>query len=858
MSAAPTLCDNPCETCAKEGLPLLLTRYALMPSQIGAPRLTGHLDSAELAKVPLGNSAHYGLRLLRSGYVYVFDEARSHWDEYFTTNDGYLTKLPMRSVVKIRQPIATEFRCARNGAAPLAGVITVRNAKHAGKLWIAFSDVEWTDAVFKAHQQADHRQRHMTCVTVSGGKVAAQADTAPLEQVEQVVAEFKLATSQAQASFAKWAPHAYNSRQGSASALVKAAEQVRPGGGAAIVALHDPVGLAMEIATLAELHKVTFMHHEAAAKPRLAASTIASLESTIKEQAKLAEVAAGEDLAQQAESPATWNPTLALMGGAVSDPAMAQTWRTHTPASLQKVADAKWRSYTHDRTGKPRFDGVASQAWLKSYNESLRKFDAEHIAPLAKAHVAWMKHRCMVSHMSCNYDSSDLDSGAAYTAAVAAMLRHTSDKQPSYDQYLQWVTQGDTTAASNLVMRALGFNQDKLLAEIQKVDQAPLDCRAFPTDMLVDFVKDGLAKLPEGGRAAMADLLQSVGGVLFRNMENLTKGGPAVRAIAALAAVSGVQFTVVDITLKRDKFIQHLLQAIMQIDPNMKVTHGQMGRALKAQLQLLQIEGVPLDGDNKRKWLAVLDTAGVRRKAAQAVANGLSGDALAAQLARSIRQSAELPRLKAEAFRTGVASTGFDAAGNVVIGMVQAYNFTKLVSDYRQGMAHEKAEALARLTLGATAIVGSFGEAAGLALERAQATKLRNAPGLKASRVPNVLRVGGRALGLVAGVLVAAIDVSKGIQENAKGDVGLSTAYFLTGALGFGLATAFFVAGSIPLVGWVIVGIAVIALIGVTVWIEKNKDNKMQEWLMRCHFGTNTDKYETYGKQAEELERAFA
>jgi hypothetical protein len=849
MSAAPSLCENPCETCAKEGLPLLLTRYALMPSEISAPRLTAQLNSPELAKVPLGNGAHYGLRLLRSGYVYVFDEKRNHWDEYFVTADGYLTKLPTRSVIKIRQPVATEFRCARNGAAPLAGVITIRNAKHAGKVWIAFSDVEWTDAVFKAHQSADVRQRHMTCVTVTAGagKVAAQPDTAPLEQLDQVVTEFKLDGRRAAAQFGRASPHAYNARQGSASALLQAAEQVRPGGGAAVVALHDPVGLAMEIATLAELRKVTFMHHEATAKPRLAASTIASLEPTIREQAKLAEIAAGEELADQVMRDAP-------IGGA----AAAERLRTQSPASLHRAAEVAWKRYTHKRTGEPRFDGAASEGWLKGYNNGLRKFDAEHIAPLARAHVAWLQHDCMVDHLDCNYDRHDLGSGAAYTACVAAMLRLTCDKQPSYDQYLRWLQDGDTSAARNLVMRALGFNQDKLLVEIQKVDQAPMDKRAFPTDMLLGHAKDLLEKLPEGGRAALADLLQTVGGPLFRNMDHLSKGGPAVRAIAAVAAVSGVQFAMVDITLKRDKFIQHLLQSVMQVDPKMKVTHGEMGRAVKAQLQLLQIEGLPLQGSSKRKWLVVLDKSSIKSMAAQAGASGMSGDALAAQLARSIRQSSELPKLKAEAFKAGVSGPTFNATGAVVIGLVQGYNLTKLVSDYRQGMAHEKSEALARLALGATALVGSIGEAAGLALERAQAAKLRNAPGLGVSRVPNVLRVGGRLLGLGAGLLMAVVDLMKGQEEAVKGDVGLARAYRVSAALGAGLGVALFLAGSIPLIGWLVVGVAVVALIGVTIWIEKNKDNKMQEWLMRCHFGTNTDKYETHGKQAEELELVFA
>ena len=211
MSTSPTLCQNPCETCAKEGLPILLTRYALMPKEINAPKLTGKLDSADLKKVPLGSGAHYGLRLLRSGYVYVFDEKRTLWDEYFVTADSCLSKMPPRiRALKVQPKPATEFRCARNGVAPLAGVITVRNAKHAGNIWIAFSDVEWTDQVLLDHMKSEHRRKHMKCVVVSGGKVAPQADTAPLEQLEQVLPEFKQGMSDQQ--FAKWCPHRYNAR----------------------------------------------------------------------------------------------------------------------------------------------------------------------------------------------------------------------------------------------------------------------------------------------------------------------------------------------------------------------------------------------------------------------------------------------------------------------------------------------------------------------------------------------------------------------------------------------------------------------------------------------------------------------
>jgi hypothetical protein len=857
MSAAPSLCPslcpNPCETCAKEGVPLLLTRYALMPADAQAPKLSGHLNAPELAQVPLGDTAHYGLRLLRSGYVYVFDEKRKHWDEYFVTSDGVLAKRPPRILAfKVQQvPPATEFACARNGAAPLAGVITIRNPKHAGNIWIAFSSVEWTNAVFNAHQDAAHRQMHMVCITLRDGKVAPQVRTAPLEQADQHLSEFRF-NSVGNKRF-DWCPHPFNSRQASREAFFQAVKKVRPQGGAAIVALHDPVGLAMEIAALMEVRKVTFMTKDAA--PRFAANSIVSLESTIREQAKLAEIEAGEELAQLAEvGPGVYNPSAAL-AGIQGDYEAAQRWRTHTPQSLKKVADGAWETYTHDRTGKPRFNHTASKVWFDLDQTELQTFDSVNIAPLAKAHVAWLQHRCMVGHMSCNYDARDLDSGAAYTAEVAAMLRHTADKQPSYDLYCKWLKEGDTSTAHNLLMRALGFNQDKLLEEIKKSDSAPLDARAFPTDMVLDFFKDGLEKLPQGGHAAMADLLQSVGGAMFKNMDSALKGGPAARALAAVAAVAGVQFSRIEVQGHRGKFVQHVMRAVMQLDPNMKVSANELNKAIAAQMRLMEVEGLPMDRTDKRRWLVVLD----RNNARSAAGSGKTGAALAQELAKSLSKVEDLPRLKAEAFKAGVTGKAFDASGTFVIGLVQSYNLFKLVDDYRNQMKHEGYEPLARLATAGFAVLGSFGEATGLALQKAQEMgRLRNAPGLSLSRISERLVTFGKRLGLVTGLVVAGMDLMKGLEEDKSGNSsGLAGAYYWSAAIGGSLAIVFFVSGSIPFVGWLFVGAAVIALLAITLWIEKNKDNKVQEWLARCHFGAKPE-YKTEAEHAEQLKLAFA
>lgn len=857
MSAAPQMCEKPCETCAKEGLPLLLTRYALMPVETRAPRLGATLAASELSKVPLGDTAHYGLRLLRSGYVYVFDEARKHWDEYFVTADGFLSKMPPRVLAfKVQAKPATEFRCARNGSAPLAGVITIRNPKYATKVWIAFSNVEWTPAIFKNHEDAAHRQQHMRCITVSDGKVASQAGTAPLEELKKHVTEFHLERGNAAKAFGLWCPHRYNERQTGAEALLQSAQKIRPGGGSAIVALHDPVGLALEIAALAETRKQIFMSHPSVVKPRFAASTIAMLEASIKEQAKTAEVIAGEELAQREEAGPIYASNPALWSDySTGNAEMAQRWRTHTPAQLNKVAQSKWHQYTHDRSGKARIDHAGSQQWLKSYNEGFAKFDREHIAPLANAHVAWMSHACMINHMSCNHDSADKASGIAYTSTVAQLLKFTSDKQPSYEQYLAWLKSGEFSA-QNLVMRALAFNQDELVAAITKADATVLDYRAFPSDAVAGAVASFMDKMPAIYMAGFSALVAGLNGPALKYWDEFNAGRVGSKAAAALAAVSGKQFVRVPVVGTRGDFVQAFMQHIMSIDPTLKANPNQLGKAVSAQVKLLEIEGVRMSGKSKLGWYVLLDKVAVRG----AVNTQLEGQALANQVAKAIQKPSDLRKLdEARALRwSGRISLGATALG----GLLMALNYTKLADDVTQGMSHELQEASMRLHAGQVAILGFAVEKLGEGLEKLGESRLNNAAGVSNTIMPAALKFSGRLAGLGAGLFLGGLDISKGFDELGKGDpTGLANAYFASGTIGVGLSVTFFAAsmGWIALgpIGWIIAGIALIGLLIVTLYVELAKDNKLQEWLARCHFGVSPEKYKSADAQQEQLKLAF-
>ena len=159
-----------CSMCGKKGLPILLTRYAvatrdttqwyndprntqktiaLMQSS-GAPKIS---DDFVVPEIDLGTNAYYTLRLLRGGYVYMYDEARKTWKGYFLTEESNLIEFNVQetfgqAAVKGEHP-GKKTPCKPLGYSFLARCVTLEKPEEATNLWFAFSDVQWTEATWK-------------------------------------------------------------------------------------------------------------------------------------------------------------------------------------------------------------------------------------------------------------------------------------------------------------------------------------------------------------------------------------------------------------------------------------------------------------------------------------------------------------------------------------------------------------------------------------------------------------------------------------------------------------------------------------------------------------------------------------
>lgn len=212
-------CIAECPYCQKGGLPILPLRYAITrtDSESGepaGPALSGPFGVG-VTDIALPDGQAYTLRLMRSGYLYVFNEVRGSWSGYFVTERGYL--FPYVTEIKhdilarmnpeqvqggidaLLQPPTDEeeFTCTLNPDHHYPGrCLTIPNADRAENIYLAFSDTAWTKRVWHEHatnaQVGDNglrRRDHMRRLSLAEWRAGATEHAAPLAELEARVTE---------------------------------------------------------------------------------------------------------------------------------------------------------------------------------------------------------------------------------------------------------------------------------------------------------------------------------------------------------------------------------------------------------------------------------------------------------------------------------------------------------------------------------------------------------------------------------------------------------------------------------------------------------------------------------------------
>jgi len=690
----------------------------------------------------------------------------------------------------------------------------------------------WTDAVRKANEDIAYRKRHMTEIDVKAALKGNHMPHRPIGQLEAVVAEYAIVPSRAK-EVTGWSPFKLLSRHGKAERLKHECNSLRPNS-ALIVTLSDPIGIAQELAFLMRRNAMLFAEANSENKRYLAASNaIDQIEASIRKQAHDADIAAADEVADQQirENP---------LGHLFSPATRAQTERMRemTPVELNRVADRAWEKYDK------KFDNEARKKWRASFEERLKAFDAEFIAPLALNHVAWMKSAILTDHLECNYDPRHAGSGVVYTSAITQCIAATQDKRACAELYDEWL-KGDITDTKNIALRAMILNQDITAKAVGEATTVSLDLRQIPWDNI--FAASGIAmsSLSRQAQDVTAHLIAQFGGPIARMFNKVIDGSPRFRAaIMATGLISGHPVVICDIVGSKKEFVTLLTRHLIQLS-GQPISEAEFRRTVAGELRRQRIFGKPVTGTAHRKWLMTVD-----KELAGRLPDGLTPQQEHEWLVKSIKTPEAVESLNLGRWRKVINT---QVRAGVVTGILQAVCLTKLMSDEEKSLKDENVDASARLYSGMTAVAATTSEVIGTALAERASLGMRFGHGI-ASTSGQILKHAGKVFGLGAGLLVAGLDIYKAYSEYREGASGLIVVSYIGSAvIGVALSAAILASASIP-----VIGILILLAIGIGVLIENIKDNPVQDWLERCPWGKlKEQRYHDFDTEQGQLKLAL-
>jgi hypothetical protein len=881
-------CETKCQMCEKkEGLPILLTRYAIAPREAGAPQLGGDFKMKEAP--PLGAATHYTQRLLRGGYVYVYNEAAEVYLQVYTvTPQGYLRPFlfdAKHGALSGKEPCNVH----ENGA--VAGCLTIPVTRKTKEVWISFSDVLWTTEVYIRHLDAAYRARHMRRFDVKKWVSSLQHEHAcKVKEVDKYVTEyaqgvdyrafnFSPAFYAHRSAYHDLAPLARNAgfpdfkfprdadkmpeiarKNGTtmerlmkdyqipaAERLIRVFDRLYAGKGA-VLTLDDPAGITMDVAALMSHRFDVFTNNPKDTYKLSISSAIVGLRALVHKQAEDDTYMASRKL-QGMQGPIILATESGRKACANFDV---------TSEDLERAKKDAWKKY------EEKYKESKRQSFQKDYDSKLQKFDQDYIVPLAKAHVEWMKSKSLADSFECNYDEKDPDSGVVYCAVFNLCLGDTQNVNLCFNLYVTWLESDNFADKKNLLLRALVLNQDEYVKLVEEAASAAQNAGAK-----FDWAKLWKGLIGQMGRAignvlkgdpdVLSGLIQQISGVLTKFVLAHASAGPLPRALLAIGAISRTPILRVEFTGTLERFQKIVVVELMQASGR-QIPHG-LEAAVKRSLDTLRIKGVKLDGERCKSFLALID---LDELSTVTEAGQKSQHEHAAALARAIKGGAnaeDLEHIELSRWRRQIpeilqrTAKSLPFAASVMGAVLQIAAVHKLNEDLEKAATTEigKEEAKVRLIGGTVALAGA---AVGV-LEKGQirwpSITMRFGERVH-GHLENAFKYGSRGLGALGGVILAVCDFWAGGKAWDKGQKGLAIAYYASSGIGAASAALILIHG---FAAATVVGIVLVILaVGVAVLISALKDDPVQQWLENCIFGAHT--YKTLEQEMKALEVAIS
>jgi len=511
-----------CKKCNRKGLPILLTRYAIAPTDSGAPEVNGPfkvVKDKDENIIKLDSNTVYTQRLPRAGYIYVYDSEnlgernqKAPWKGYVVDKLGYLTPFPVptpKSYV-MPDPNSGEPPCDAWANEMLARCISVVNPEKARTIWIGFSDTRWTDAVLKENSKEETRDRHMrkfnvgqwwslvthdhACtvdqcskhLTVSSKKPGAfefspapLINARPIQDLETLaklagvkmtyppsslnygVLMTKLVKEKSTKEFGNIL--AQTSDASAIGSLSRVAERLLGADNkhkAAIVALDDPAGILMDLASYMDYRLEEHAKKVLPKQFEWELATAASIEGIYNNYVNTAKDWAPEDVVDQEGTNFLYHEDKPQDYYAM----MKAAEMKKNPEKAKEYARNKWK-----RLYDPKYDENARKSVPDKMLEALKKYDKDELAPLANAHTEWFESDAYTNYMELNHDSKNIESGMCYSMVVSLCIGLTQSRGKCVAMQIRQMLHGRVDNKKDIIQRALIFNQEAIADKIVSV-----------------------------------------------------------------------------------------------------------------------------------------------------------------------------------------------------------------------------------------------------------------------------------------------------------------------------------------------------------------------------------------------------
>jgi hypothetical protein len=823
--------EQGCKFCRRYGLPVLPARPAVIAADDSLPLLPADIT----VPVPAQGQTAYTARLLRAGFLNIWSESGARWINYYVTDDGYYYPLPERGDVPADIVAGTRKPCVNKPEELATASLITLPVKPAGMkngmFWFAWSEVEWTDATRKKHEDVAYRSQYMQCFDmdawVNGG---SGRQTLSVSGLAGTVAEYS--PKAASCSHKTWSPAPFRTvKPQEGQHLIQAADALYAGKGAILV-LQDPVAVIQDIAALSN-HRIEkqFSQNPKYSRGLALSSALSSLKEVLCTQFERDQLTLDRGVEQQARS------GIAIKAG-VMLPTMASAQQnalySHNNQSLQQQVNMYWAQY------EKYIDRSKEQAFLKEYDAALSAFDQQVISPMVGMYLAWLKGQTLLDYLDSNFDPEDISSGALFTQTVMYCVQHMQDKSDVTAWFLDQLSQ-PSIGRSNILLRAAVMNNRQWTLRVSGSVSAYKDYSDVPwKDKLIDVYTKITDKAAKNVQFALEGYLNAVSSALAGMLDKAADR--LLPSLVALAASYGMGLKVISSTGERKYFISAIVRQLGEMtDLEGRISASRLRHYVDIEVRRMEIAGVSMVGIHQQKSLVLIDVAEATRtrvlpeaeRATAAAKTMRSADEVSSTLfPRQWREKLALAKGSAVNNLANDGAQSLPFAGCVFAMIMQVGAVSKSAASLMQGQltGAEKVSKFIADTIGAG---GTLLDAVERVIFKFKSLRLKSLVRLNFGRAGAVglekgLKYAGRACAAF-GYVAVAWDIYNFIDEYQKGNMGLSAAYAISSIAGAALVTSS-VFTSLAL-GPVGLAIAIAFVLGSAIYIAMQSRDEIQKWL---------------------------